>query len=258
MAPNDLAIIFNLALAEQKGFEILSSLPCERRTLDQCIKAGEDIVESQSCVPTRPTRLTRFRLFERLTMNPTPNTPYDPTLPGSRMKYGVSLERKRHELVSAQTAFAEVELTRINEAKVIRDAEKARLEEIEMARREKERETAEKLEEQRRILREEAREYGASKFDSDDDDKKKRGKGNKRKSGKGKKDGDGSESDEAPEKPKRKKARRLLPLLEAFADPERRRGRRMPTRPTRTKTMTSPRRSGCVVHHFTRATLTRE
>ncbi|KAL8290248.1 hypothetical protein RQP46_003187 [Phenoliferia psychrophenolica] len=196
LQPTDLAIIFNIAIIQQKGIEILFELPPPRRTLAEITLALADCEESQ-------------KLFERLASDPEPHPPYARELPAQRQKYGVSLAKRSGDIIAAQQTYEATEQARVERAKQAREAERERQAEEEARRQAEIDQRALELAEQRRKMREEAELYAQTKLgmvESDEEDKKreKKAAGKKRKPKKEKRE-EGESTAEEDEKPKAKK-----------------------------------------------------
>lgn len=214
LQPNDLGIIFNIAIIEQKGVEILFELPPDRRTLADLNIALADGEDSLRCVPARSPLLPRLltlrfgRLFEQLANDKSPATPYDRGLPGHRLRYGQGLSRRAPDVLAGQEAYEATEAAKVDRAKQARDVERQRLADAEAQRLEEIAKQARVLAEERRAMGESHSAYLSSRtvVESDDEDKKRKSGGKKRKT-KGKKEDkeDGGSSEDEGEKPKPKK-----------------------------------------------------
>ncbi|KAK4704656.1 RNA polymerase-associated protein CTR9, partial [Phenoliferia sp. Uapishka_3] len=205
LQPNDLAIIFNIAIIQQKGIEILFDLPPARRTLAEIRLALADCEESQ-------------KLFERLANDKNDHPPYSKELPFQRQKYGVSLAKRAVDTIGIQEAYEATEQARVERSRQAREAERERQAEEEARKKAEIDKRAHELAEQRRKMREEAELYAQTKLgldvESDDEKKKKEKGGKKRKSAKAKKE-DGESSDEEDDKPKPKKKKAKAKVEEA-------------------------------------------
>ncbi|ORY91479.1 hypothetical protein BCR35DRAFT_323300 [Leucosporidium creatinivorum] len=202
---SDLASLWNVALVQQKGVEILFGLAPERRTLAEIQLALADCAESQT-------------VFEQLANDPNPNPPYQKGMPSQRHKYGTSLLGRAAAIIETQEAYEATEHAKLNAAKRAREEERARIAAQEEERREEQRRKEEVLAEQRRIMMAEAAEKQwelSQRFEGEEEEEKERksrkqdkaaggGGGGKKRSKKSKVDEDASGSEEE-EKPKKKK-----------------------------------------------------
>lgn len=98
------------------------------------------------------------------------------------------------------------EQERLDRARVVREAEKQRVAELLAIEVERERMRAKNLEDQRKVMREEAEKWNVKQEYSDDDDDKKT-KGKKRKAKPKNRDGSIASEDEDDEKPKKRVSR---------------------------------------------------
>ena len=213
--------MFNIAILQQKGVELLFDLLPERRTLAEIHQALADCEESQKCVqspivltsPRPDGPCTQPRLFQRLADDPNTQTPYAKELPTARQKYGVSLVKRSADIITAQQLHESSEQAKVERAKQAREAERERQAEEEAKRQAEVDQRAHELAEQRRRMREEAELYAQSKLgivESDEEDKPKvkKGAGKKRKS-KAKREDGGESTAEEDEKPKPKKSKKV-------------------------------------------------
>lgn len=201
MVPDDLSILFNIAIVQQKGVEIIFDLPPTKRSLAEIHVALEDGAESQA-------------LFERLHQDKTPNPPYGKDIPYQRQRFGQSVLKKAVDVIAIQEAYEEEERTRLANAKILRDAERQRVAEAAAMVVAEEARRAEQLAAQRKIMRDEAANWVTPRDVSDDEDDEKKSKGKKRKA-KGKKDDDESEEgqetgdEDGDDKPKKKQKKKV-------------------------------------------------
>ncbi|GAA5934231.1 hypothetical protein JCM10213_003737 [Rhodosporidiobolus nylandii] len=201
--PKDLANVFNMAVLKQKGFEILTGLPAEKRTSAELRSSHEHLQASQA-------------LFQQLVDDQSPQPPYPRDIVKGRLSYGTSLLRRYQDILDRQNEYEETEQGKLDHARRAREAEQAKREEAERARLAEIQRQAEQLAEQRRKMREEAEQWAAlsNAWADDDDDgegkKKKSGGGKKRKT-KMKEDGDETSASEGEEKPAKKKKAKKEP-----------------------------------------------
>ncbi|KAL4073760.1 hypothetical protein V8B97DRAFT_1238806 [Scleroderma yunnanense] len=146
LQPSDKAILYNLAMIQQKATELLFGLPPAKRTLRQLELAIAQAAHAQ-------------RIFGSLAADPSPAVPYNRDLADQRRKYGESMLRRGEEHLTSQRAFEAEAQARLDAARQRRQEEKLRLEVAERAKVEELRLQAEKLAEQRRIAREQALEW---------------------------------------------------------------------------------------------------
>ncbi|KAG6336638.1 hypothetical protein ID866_2445 [Astraeus odoratus] len=144
--PSDKAILYNIAMIQQKATELLFGLPPVKRSLRELELAIAQAVHAQ-------------RLFGSLAADPSPLVPYSKELADQRRKYGESMLRRGDEHLASQQAFEAEAQARLDAARQRRQEEKMRLEAAEHARMEELRLQAEKLAEERRIAREQALEW---------------------------------------------------------------------------------------------------
>ncbi|THU95501.1 RNA polymerase II-associated protein [Dendrothele bispora CBS 962.96] len=159
--PNDKAVLYNIAMIQQKSAEMLFTLPCEKRTLKTLHHVIEQAQHAQ-------------RIFASLAADQSTLLPYSRDIADQRRKYGDNMLRRGEEHLSRQRDYEEEAKARLDEARQIRQQERDRLAAIERERTEELRKEAEKLAEQRKIAREQALEWTReARMDSDDEKEKK-------------------------------------------------------------------------------------
>lgn len=200
LRPEDLAIQFNLGLVLQKGAEMLSGLPVEKRTLEQLEQAQAD-------------NETSTAIFEKLVAVEGAQTPYSKEVADQRRRYGATLTRRLPETIEVQREHEAEEKARIAAALEAREAERrAKEEQMAAVLRDKE-EREERLREQRRLMREQEEERNRrmkeleEQEDNSDEERKRARRGDKKR---GKKvEGGSSEDEEAEKKPKTKRPKKV-------------------------------------------------
>ncbi|TYJ55344.1 hypothetical protein B9479_003959 [Cryptococcus floricola] len=143
LLPSDRAILYNIAMIQQKAAEMLFSLPCEKRTLEELqlgLRQAEHAAKS----------------FRGLADDKTRPLPYDVDLADQRARYGEGLLRRAPGEMTKQETFEGEALARVEEARKTRAEEHAKIQAAEEARQEELRAKAEELAEQRKKAREEA------------------------------------------------------------------------------------------------------
>ncbi|AAW41751.1 hypothetical protein CNBB5210 [Cryptococcus deneoformans B-3501A] len=141
--PADRAILYNIAMIQQKAAEMLFSLDCSKRTLEELTIA---LKQAQQAVDT----------FRSLADDRSGSLPYDAELADQRARYGEGLLRRAAGEMTKQEAYQGEALARVEEARRLRAEEQARIQAAEEARQAELRIKAEEIAEQRRKAREEA------------------------------------------------------------------------------------------------------
>ncbi|KAF8637305.1 hypothetical protein AX16_010835 [Volvariella volvacea WC 439] len=166
--PNDKAVVYNIAMIEQKTMELMFGIKPIKRTLKDLQRAIEQGNHAQV-------------LFASLAADPSSMVPYSKDIADQRRKYGESLLRKSEEQLSSQLAHEAETQARMDAARKKRQEEKERLEAQERARMEELKRAAEKLAEERRIAREQALEWTREvKMESDEEKERKAKKASRR------------------------------------------------------------------------------
>ncbi|WVQ78211.1 hypothetical protein IAT38_000294 [Cryptococcus sp. DSM 104549] len=141
--PSDRAILYNIAMIQQKAAEMLFSLEPSKRTLEELQVA---LKQAQQAANT----------FRALADDKSGALPYDPDLADQRARYGDGLLRKAPAELARQEAYEGEFQARVEEARRMRAAEQERIRAAEAARQAEIEEKAAELAEQRRKAREEA------------------------------------------------------------------------------------------------------
>lgn len=144
--PSDRAILYNIAMIQQKAAEIMLSLDPSRRMLDELHVALKHAQEAVS-------------VFRSLADDKSGPLPYDADLADQRARYGEGLLRKAPEQIAKQEAYESETAARVEEARRLRAEEQARIEAAAAARKAEIDARAAELAEERRKAREEARQF---------------------------------------------------------------------------------------------------
>ncbi|PFH49770.1 hypothetical protein AMATHDRAFT_76029 [Amanita thiersii Skay4041] len=155
--PWDKAILYNIAMIQQKSAEMLFAINPAKRTLKDLTRAIEQAVHAQ-------------KLFASLASDKSPMVPYSRDIADQRRKYGDNMLRKGDEHIAVQQQHEAEAQAKIEAARRKRQEEKERQEEMERQRMEELRREAEKLAEERRLAREQAMEWTREvKMESDEE-----------------------------------------------------------------------------------------
>ena len=119
--PVDKAVIYNIAMIQQKSAELLFSLPPAKRTLADLERGIARAVHAQ-------------KMFGSLAADPASAVPYDRDLAEERKKYADSMLRRSEEHMSAQRQYEAEQAARLEGARQRRAAERERIEAIEVRR----------------------------------------------------------------------------------------------------------------------------
>ncbi|KAL1407408.1 protein required for normal CLN1 and CLN2 G1 cyclin expression [Vanrija albida] len=144
--PSDRAILYNIAMIQQKAAEIMVSLDPAKRTLSElqlALKNAQDAVG----------------LFRSLADDKSRPLAYDPDMADQRARYGESLLRKAPEQVEKQEAFEGETAARVEEARRVRAEEQERINAAAAKRQSEIQAKAAELAEQRKAARDEARQW---------------------------------------------------------------------------------------------------
>ncbi|KAF9227093.1 TPR-like protein [Gyrodon lividus] len=144
--PSDKAIMYNIAMIQQKAAELLFGLSPAKRTLKDLLWAISQANHAQ-------------RIFASLAADTSPFLPYNIELADQRRKYGESMLRRADEHLATQKEFEAEAQGRLDAARQKRQEERQRQEALERAKMEEHRIQAEKLAKERRIAREQALEW---------------------------------------------------------------------------------------------------
>ncbi|KAF9269021.1 RNA polymerase II-associated protein [Marasmius fiardii PR-910] len=192
--PNDKAILYNIAMIQQKSAEMLFLLKPEKRKLDDLQRVIEQATHAQ-------------KLFASLASDPAPVVPYSRDIADNRRKYGDNMLKKGDDQLASQREFEQQAQDRLNAARAKRQEEKERQEALERERLEVLRQEEEQLVEVRKHAREQALEWTREvRMDSDDEKEKKPKKSRKPRTESAAVSGD--DESEAPKKKRRGKLRK--------------------------------------------------
>ncbi|KAJ7167486.1 RNA polymerase II-associated protein [Mycena filopes] len=187
--PNDKAVVYNIAMIQQKSAEMLFSLPTTKRSLKDLRRSIDHAQNAQ-------------KLFASLAADPAQMVPYNRDLADQRRKYGDIMLRKSEEHLATQKQYESETQAKIDAARQKRQEEKDRLTALERERMEELRKEAEKLAEERKIAREQAQEWTKGAHMESDEEKERKPK----KARKQKAEGSGDEAE--PKKKRRGKLKR--------------------------------------------------
>ncbi|KAH9929574.1 RNA polymerase II-associated protein [Epithele typhae] len=146
LQPHDKAILYNIAMIQQKAAEIMIAIPSAKRSLKDLQRAIEQAGHAQ-------------KLFASLAADPAPVVPYNRELADQRRKYGESMLRRCEGELTTQRQYEEEAQKKIEAARQRRQEERERVDAAEREERERLRVQNEKLAEERRIAREEAQKW---------------------------------------------------------------------------------------------------
>ncbi|KAH9948627.1 RNA polymerase II-associated protein [Amylocystis lapponica] len=193
LQPVDKAILYNIAMIQQKAAEMLISIAPAKRTLKNLQRAIEQAGHAQ-------------KLFASLAADKSPMVPYSRDMADQRRKYGDSMLRRCDEHLSTQKQWEAETQAKLDAARQKRQEEKDRVEALERDRMEELRVQAEKLAEERRLAREQALEWTREvKMESDEERERKEKKKSSRKV---KVEGSGDEAGAEPKKKRRGKLKK--------------------------------------------------
>lgn len=144
--PSDRAILYNIAMIQQKAAEIMLSLDPSRRMLDELQLALKHAEEAVS-------------IFRSLADDKSGPLPYDADLADQRARYGEGLLRKAPQQIAKQEEYESETAARVEEARRLRAEEQARIEAAAAARKAEIDARAAELAEARRLAREEVRQF---------------------------------------------------------------------------------------------------
>ncbi|KAM6502121.1 RNA polymerase II-associated protein [Amanita muscaria] len=160
--PWDKAIVYNIAMIQQKSAEMLFAISPSKRTLKDLERVIEQAVHAQ-------------KLFGSLASDHSPMVPYSRDIADQRRKYGESMLRKADEHIAAQQQYEAETHAKLEAARRKRQEEKDRQEALERQRMEELKKAGEKLAEERRLAREQAMEWTREvRMDSDEEKKSKK------------------------------------------------------------------------------------
>ncbi|KAI0948961.1 hypothetical protein AcW1_008691 [Taiwanofungus camphoratus] len=188
--PFDKAIMYNIAMIQQKAAEMLLSIPPAKRSLKDLSQAIEQAAHAQ-------------KLFASLAADKSSLLPYSRDMADQRRKYGDSMLRKCDEHLASQKQWEADAHAKLEAARQKRQQEKEQQQAMERERMEELRVQAEKLAEERRRAREQALEWTRDiKIESDEERERKAKKASRRVKTEG---GSGDEAGE----PKKKRRGKL-------------------------------------------------
>ncbi|WVF72375.1 hypothetical protein IAT40_007190 [Kwoniella sp. CBS 6097] len=141
--PSDRAILYNIAMIQQKAAEMLFSLDVSKRTLEELEVA---LKQAQQAANT----------FRALAEDKSGALPYDADLADQRARYGDGLLRRAPGELEKQKSYEGETQARVEEARKMRAAEQERIAAAEAARQAEIEAKAAALAEERRKAREEA------------------------------------------------------------------------------------------------------
>ncbi|KAF7305788.1 RNA polymerase II-associated protein [Mycena chlorophos] len=182
--PNDKAVMYNIAMIQQKSVELMFALPTTKRTLKDLKRSIEHATNAQ-------------KLFAALASDKASALPYSREIADQRRKYGDNMLRKGEEHLAAQKQHEMEIQTKMDMARQMRQGGEGAAGRFgaEVQRRENE-----KLAEERKVAREQALEWATSMHMDSDDEKERR----PRKARRPKAEGSGDEGAGAAE-PKKKR-----------------------------------------------------
>ncbi|KAJ7467095.1 RNA polymerase II-associated protein [Mycena latifolia] len=187
--PNDKAVVYNIAMIQQKSAEMLFGLPTTKRTLKDLKRSIEQANNAQ-------------KLFASLAADKASMVPYSREIADQRRKYGDNMLRKSEEHLATQKQYEGEVQAKLDAARQKRQEERERQGALERERMEELRKEAEKLAEQRKLAREQALEWTREvRMESDEEKERKPKKARKQKA-----DGSGDEAE--PKKKRRGKLKR--------------------------------------------------
>ncbi|KAF7315939.1 RNA polymerase II-associated protein [Mycena indigotica] len=187
--PSDKAVVYNIAMIQQKSVELMFALPTTKRTLKDLKRSIEHATNAQ-------------KLFATLASDKASALPYSRDLADQRRKYGDNMLRKGEEHLAMQKQHETEIQTKMDSARQRRQEERERQGALEREKMDQLRVEAEKLAEERKKAREQALEWAAAVRMDSDDEKEKRPK----KPRKPKAEGSGDEGE--PKKKRRGKLRK--------------------------------------------------
>ncbi|KAF8629244.1 hypothetical protein AX17_005823 [Amanita inopinata Kibby_2008] len=186
--PWDKAIVYNIAMIQQKSAEMLFTIPPAKRSLKELARVIEQAAHAQ-------------KLFGSLASDKSQMVPYSRDIADQRRKYGDSMLRKGDEHIAVQQQYEAETQAKLDTARRRRQEDKERQEALERQRMEELKREAEKLAEERRLAREQAMEWTREvKMESDEERERKPKKSRKPKA-------EGGSGDEG--EPKRKRRGKL-------------------------------------------------
>jgi RNA polymerase-associated protein CTR9 len=122
LQPADKAVVYNIAMIQQKSAELLFSLQPGKRTLADLERGIARATHAQ-------------KMFGSLAADPASAVPYDRDLAEERKKYADSMLRRAEEHLSAQRQHEAEQAARLEGARQKRAAERERVETLEVRSR---------------------------------------------------------------------------------------------------------------------------
>ena len=119
LQPVDKAVVYNIAMIQQKSAELLFSLQPGKRTLADLERGIARAVHAQ-------------KMFGSLAADPASAVPYDRDMAEERKKYADSMLRRAEEHLSAQQQHEAEQAARLEGARQRRAAERERVEAVEV------------------------------------------------------------------------------------------------------------------------------
>ncbi|KAJ7049931.1 RNA polymerase II-associated protein [Mycena amicta] len=189
--PNDKAVVYNIAMIQQKSVELMFALPTTKRTLKDLKRSIEHATNAQ-------------KLFASLASDKTSALPYSREIADQRRKYGDNMLRKSEEHLAIQKQHESEIQAKMDTARQKRQEEKERQGALQREKMEELRLAAEKLTVERKAAREQALEWTREVRMDSDEEKEKRPK----KTRKPKAEVSGDEGGGEPRKKRRGKLRK--------------------------------------------------
>ncbi|PBK75995.1 TPR-like protein [Armillaria solidipes] len=186
--PNDKAILYNIAMIQQKSAEMLFTIDPSKRTLKDLRHVINQAAHAQ-------------KIFGSLASDKSENVPYSRDIADQRRKYGDSMLRKGDEHLANQKQYEDRAQAKLFDARQKRQEERDRMEAQQRERAERERLAAEELAGKRRLAREQAQAWSRDLVRMDSDDEKEK---RPKKTRKAKGEGAAGSGDEAEPKKKRR------------------------------------------------------
>ncbi|KAK0469470.1 RNA polymerase II-associated protein [Desarmillaria tabescens] len=186
--PNDKAILYNIAMIQQKSAEMLFTIDPSKRTLKDLRHVINQAAHAQ-------------KIFASLASDKSENVPYSRDIADQRRKYGDSMLRKGDDHLASQKQYEDRAQAKLFDARQRRQEERDRMEAQQRERAERERLAAEELANKRRIAREQAQAWSRDLVRMDSDDEKEK---RPKKSRKARGEGAAGSGDEAEPKKKRR------------------------------------------------------
>lgn len=159
--PGDKAIVYNIAMIQQKAAEMLFGLEPSRRSLADLRRAIEQAEHAQS-------------LFASLAADTSTMLPYSRDIADQRRRYGDTMLRKRVDQLAEQERYEEEVGKKYDAVRQRRQEEQQRAAEEERVRQEEMKRRAEELAEQRRKAKAEVEEWTSRMQDESDEERERR------------------------------------------------------------------------------------